>query len=551
MSSARILGPLVVALTHVQGQVPDDVLAPYLALADHEDSCTCCVDRDGQPREAVGGCEIGDVVRGLTSAATLHAERATASPQHRPSTRQSGWRGAAPRAWAVSTSPGPGSRTTASGSGRGAVRAGAGLTAEQEAYAQVGRAIALADGDALDVAGQALASAVANLAPVRSGGRWFDTWSGAVTPYVEAHLRLAQVLVHFWSGNITRARRELEEAAFRLPVGLPFAGLGSPSRAASTWRCTGASGRSRRRSRRPARARRRGPSGWASSSTGPSVRRSPATTRRQPRCWSSRPRPTGGTARTCCTCRDGRRRGLGARGSVGRGRTCLRPASGRGEEPLPSAPARDARPSGGRPGAAGRHPRAPRRRGLGGPRVGVALRARAHRALPGRALVRWGDPAGAHEHLLSAIELLEQSGARAWARHAREELARFLASLDLGEQATEGTLARPDRGDLPPGRSWTRTGAAASGANGPRLAARESDVSDDALDELRGRWSHELTERELDVALLVVQGGSNREAAEQLYLSVRTVEVHLGRVFRKLGVRSRVELAVLAHRVGR
>jgi len=53
------------------------------------------------------------------------------------------------------------------------------------------------------------------------------------------------------------------------------------------------------------------------------------------------------------------------------------------------------------------------------------------------------------------------------------------------------------------------------------------------------------------VALLVVQGGSNREAADQLYLSVRTVEVHLGRVFRKLGVRSRVELAVLAHRVGR
>jgi len=84
-----------------------------------------------------------------------------------------------------------------------------------------------------------------------------------------------------------------------------------------------------------------------------------------------------------------------------------------------------------------------------------------------------------------------------------------------------------------------------------RLAARESDVSDEALAELRERWADELTERELDVALLVVQGGSNREAADQLFLSVRTVEVHLGRVFRKLGVRSRVELTVLAHRVGR
>ncbi|MBE9941513.1 helix-turn-helix domain-containing protein, partial [Cellulosimicrobium cellulans] len=84
-----------------------------------------------------------------------------------------------------------------------------------------------------------------------------------------------------------------------------------------------------------------------------------------------------------------------------------------------------------------------------------------------------------------------------------------------------------------------------------RLAVRESDVTDEALAELRGRWADELTERELDVALLVVQGASNREAADQLYLSVRTVEVHLGRVFRKLGVRSRVELTVLAHRVGR
>ena len=35
--------------------------------------------------------------------------------------------------------------------------------------------------------------------------------------------------------------------------------------------------------------------------------------------------------------------------------------------------------------------------------------------------------------------------------------------------------------------------------------------------------------------------------AEALYLSVRTVEVYLGRAFRKLGVTTRVELAVRAH----
>ena len=61
-------------------------------------------------------------------------------------------------------------------------------------------------------------------------------------------------------------------------------------------------------------------------------------------------------------------------------------------------------------------------------------------------------------------------------------------------------------------------------------------------------WDADLTPRELDVALLVVQGASNRDVAGALHLSVRTVEVHLGRVFRKLGARSRVELTVLAHR---
>lgn len=45
-----------------------------------------------------------------------------------------------------------------------------------------------------------------------------------------------------------------------------------------------------------------------------------------------------------------------------------------------------------------------------------------------------------------------------------------------------------------------------------------------------------------------VGGAANREISEALNVSVRTVEVHLGRVFTKLGVRSRVELTVLAHR---
>ncbi|WP_396652588.1 helix-turn-helix transcriptional regulator [Microbacterium sp. Se5.02b] len=45
-----------------------------------------------------------------------------------------------------------------------------------------------------------------------------------------------------------------------------------------------------------------------------------------------------------------------------------------------------------------------------------------------------------------------------------------------------------------------------------------------------------------------IRGAANRDIAEALRVSVRTVEVHLGRVFTKLEVRSRVELTVLAHR---
>jgi two-component system, LuxR family, response regulator DctR len=54
-----------------------------------------------------------------------------------------------------------------------------------------------------------------------------------------------------------------------------------------------------------------------------------------------------------------------------------------------------------------------------------------------------------------------------------------------------------------------------------------------------------LTERERDVMRLVVEGLPNKLVADQLDISVRTVEVHRARVFDKMGVRSAVELANL------
>ncbi len=52
-----------------------------------------------------------------------------------------------------------------------------------------------------------------------------------------------------------------------------------------------------------------------------------------------------------------------------------------------------------------------------------------------------------------------------------------------------------------------------------------------------------LSESERRVADLVARGHSNKEIGEQLYMSHRTVGSHLYRIFPKLGLRSRVELA--------
>jgi ATP/maltotriose-dependent transcriptional regulator MalT len=52
-----------------------------------------------------------------------------------------------------------------------------------------------------------------------------------------------------------------------------------------------------------------------------------------------------------------------------------------------------------------------------------------------------------------------------------------------------------------------------------------------------------LTEQELQVALLIADGATNKQAAAALFLSTKTVEYHLGKAFRKLGVQNRTQLA--------
>lgn len=538
----RVLAPLVTATALVEGHVPDDV-----------------VGRHARP----GGC---GTATGLAAAARLHAERGDGPAAARLLALAVAHRdeGAAQcpggdadlavaRAWCAAFGVGgpDAAPVPAEAGGTGADDDPADL--DRVAEIAVCRALALAEDDDLEAASQVLASAVAVVAPTRSG-RWGDGEGRAASPLAEAHLRLVQALVHLWSGDLTKATRELTDAAFRLPVGLPLAGMGVAAARRLDLHTTGAVG--------------------------------VVATALEETCCSPTTRPL--------------RQGL----LVDR---ALRSAFERrwtraatlldltAEHDLPD----DARPlrlpglddvetwvAAGRPDVA---ERALARRQEQGPagdtEPGGSLRARLALASPsalpavladvapevrrltspfdrgrtelcaGRALARRGAPGEAAPRLLSAVELFSRSGAHAWAQVAQRELDDLLAPAARRPQ--RAPHARADaRADArhdgrPEGRHDGRPDAArqdhrpaADGEDGGAGGAAPAGLPED----VRRRWAGELTERELDVASLVALGASNREVAERLYLSVRTVEVHLGRVFRKLGVRSRVELTVLAHR---
>ena len=132
-----------------------------------------------------------------------------------------------------------------------------------------------------------------------------------------------------------------------------------------------------------------------------------------------------------------------------------------------------------------------------------------------------------------AVEVLEASRALYEGAGDPFGLGRTLLALGAAERRA---LRRRD--------ARTNLAAAISLLDG-RGAARWVDAARRELAAISGRQAggRELTAAERRVAELVAEGRTNREVAAALYLTERTVESHLSRVYAKLGVRSRAALA--------
>jgi non-specific serine/threonine protein kinase len=88
---------------------------------------------------------------------------------------------------------------------------------------------------------------------------------------------------------------------------------------------------------------------------------------------------------------------------------------------------------------------------------------------------------------------------------------------------------------------------------GRRLSPEEAvrlALANEPEDARRPGLRQALTRREAEVAALVARGLTNRDIAAQLFLSVRTVEVHVDRALTKLGFHNRTQLAAWAFEEG-
>ncbi len=127
--------------------------------------------------------------------------------------------------------------------------------------------------------------------------------------------------------------------------------------------------------------------------------------------------------------------------------------------------------------------------------------------------------------------------------------APFERALTLVEVA-EVQIARGDASTAPLILDEARTICAPLGAN-PTLKHVDALAAADAADEPASAARPDgLTAREGEVLRLIAAGYSNRQIAEALFLSPRTVERHIANLYLKLDVHSKVEALAYAHRYG-
>jgi DNA-binding NarL/FixJ family response regulator/tetratricopeptide (TPR) repeat protein len=154
-----------------------------------------------------------------------------------------------------------------------------------------------------------------------------------------------------------------------------------------------------------------------------------------------------------------------------------------------------------------------------------------------------GDAATAARKALEAAALSEEIGARLDAAHWRALAGRALVDDGDADAAADQFQRAAAEFDACRAIRYRDRAERELGKLGRRVHRRRGPaVGEDGI--------AALTERELEVARLVVDRRTNREIAAELFLGIKTVETHMRNIFIKLGVGSRVEVARAFERAG-
>jgi DNA-binding CsgD family transcriptional regulator len=162
-------------------------------------------------------------------------------------------------------------------------------------------------------------------------------------------------------------------------------------------------------------------------------------------------------------------------------------------------------------------------------------------------LARLGDAATVAPRLSELATVIDGPLALARATHAVALAASDPAGLEAASQSFEvlGAVLFAAEAAADAAVAWRRAAdhrrAASAERRAGALAGRCEGAATPALGAVQSPVV--LSQAERDVALLAAAGRSNKEIAEQLYLSLRTVENYLHRAYEKLGVSGRAELA--------